>query len=122
VTLHNWPAAERHLWCGESPLQIGPWIAECLAVQWPVLAEGESQRHGLTATAGTANTLPVVGDRRRHVGHHHGRNRADVDAHLHRGGAVEDVDLAGLEFALVASQPSAALLCRVLGRTRIVGE
>jgi hypothetical protein len=122
VTLHYRPAAERHLRRGEGPLQVGLWVAERLAVEWPVLAEGESQRHGLAATAGTANTLPVVGDRRRHVGHHHGRDCADVDAHLHRGGAVEDVDPAGLEFALVASQPSAVLLRRVLSRARIVGE
>jgi len=37
-------------------------------------------------------------------------------------GAVEDVDLSGLECPLIAAQPCARLLRRVLGRSRVVGE
>ena len=34
VTLHDRSATERHFWRGEGPLQVGPWIAERLAVEW----------------------------------------------------------------------------------------
>jgi hypothetical protein len=62
VTLHDRPATEGHLWRGEGPLQVGPRIAERFAVEWPVFAESERQRHGLAASAGAADALPIVGD------------------------------------------------------------
>ena len=71
VALHDRPAAQRHLRCGEGPLEESLRIAECLAVKRPVLAEGEGQSHRLAAPAGAADALPIVGDRRRHIGHHH---------------------------------------------------
>src|SRR5262249_43686081 len=62
MSLRDRPAAERHLRGGKGPLQIGPRIAKGLAVARPGLAESEGQSQGLSASAGTANALSIVGD------------------------------------------------------------
>ncbi len=48
------------------------------------------------------------------------RDRADIDAHLHGGGAVEDVNFAGFELALIATELRRRLLGRVFSGSEIV--
>ena len=60
--------------------------------------------------ASATNALPVVCDRRRNIGHHHGRDRANINAHFHRRGAVQDVDLAVLKVLLKFAKAAVSLL------------
>src|SRR5207247_8497863 len=57
-----------------------------------VAAEGEREREGLSLAACAAYPLLVVKALRRHVRHHDGAQRADVDADLHRRSDAEHVD------------------------------
>ncbi len=122
VPLHDWPAREGHLGCRHRAAQEGNRIAEGVSVKRTVFAERERKRGGLATAPCPADTLAIVRDRRRHVGHHHRFDRADVDAHLHRCRTVQNVDLAFPEGALVAAQRAAVLLRRVLRRAGIVCE
>src|SRR5262249_2375162 len=105
VALHDGPAAERHFRCGEGPPQKSLRVAECLAVERSIFAERKGYGDGLSTPPSAANALTIVCDRRWNIGHHHGRDGADVDAHFHGCRTTKDVDLAGLEFPLVAAQP-----------------
>ena len=58
-------------------------------------AERQRERQRRAAPAGPADALLVVEPHRRHVGHHHGQQRADVDARLHRRGDAQQIDVVG---------------------------
>ncbi len=60
VTSHDWSAAERHLWRGERPLQVGPWIVERLAVERPVHQHYAMLQRNLLYTGVTRGKRLVV--------------------------------------------------------------
>ena len=81
----------RYGWGGGSPV-IRCGVVEVEVVVGAVAAQGDAVGERLALAAGAADALLVVEALRRHVRHHHGAQRADVDADLHRGGDAEDVD------------------------------
>ncbi|MNJ47921.1 hypothetical protein D3C77_430980 [compost metagenome] len=82
-----------------------------------VMRIGLAQRIGdgpsLAASPGSTGALQIVGRMWRQVVHHHGRDAADIHAHLHGGGAVQHVDIAALEILDIFIQPFCRLLRRV---------
>src|SRR5690606_22410537 len=72
MTLNDWTAFQRDLRCRHRTPQEGYGIAKGFPIERPVLAEGEGERDGLTAAAGTTDTLAIVRDGRRYVRHHNG--------------------------------------------------
>ena len=103
-------------------VEVGFRNAEGFSIQRCVAGIGERGGKALFPAPRTADALPVIGESWRNVGHHDGRHRADVHAHLHCRRAVEHVDFARLELGLEPPQARRRLLCGVFGRAGVGRE
>src|SRR5690606_10527390 len=114
VPHHDSHAIERYAWhvnrCIEGPARISK---HRLSVRRR-LAHRERRGPNFAPASGSSGTLEEVGWARRCVVHSHHAQATDVDAHLHGGGAAQQVDLAFLELAFDPPKFGTGKLGRVL--------
>src|SRR5262245_52210411 len=67
-------------------------MVEVVVVVRAVSTESDRVGKGLAESASATHALLVVEALRRHVRHHDGLKRADVDAHFHRRGDAQYID------------------------------
>ena len=83
----------REKWAQRRIVDHRLWPLEVVAIVRVGTAECEYRRESLSLATGASGPLLVVKTLRRHVRQHHRYERADIDAHFHRGGDAQHVDL-----------------------------
>src|SRR5574337_2231891 len=90
--------ARRWQRCIECPAAVG----KHRLVMRVGLAQSHRERSCFASTTGPACPLEIIGWVRRHVVHRYRADAANVDAHLHGGGAGQEIESYRLERLFVA--------------------